>query len=286
MNDKGIDISIVYLTKNGGELFKDSLGSVFEQKIDKKFEVICIDSGSTDSTLDVIRKYPIGLYQLKPEDFSFGPARDFGFSKAGGEIIVTLSQDVIPCNEKWLYYLTEPFVSPDISVVQGQDVVPAKKDIFFWEKAGHFYFTREIRKWVREYGIGLGCTNMAIRRNVWMECKFGNTPMSEDKSLQIILHKKGYKIVYVEEAQAYHGHSYNMNSLIKRCENEGLGWRYVDVGYSFVDMIIDILSLRKFIILLVGTFTRKITSLSAFLYPVIRPIWLFKGNHFTKKYRY
>lgn len=286
MSERDIDISIVYLTKNGGELFKDSLRSVFEQRIDKKFEVICVDSGSTDFTLDVIKEYPIRLYQLKPEEFSFGPTRDFGFSKAAGEIIVTLSQDVVPCNNQWLYNLTEPFKSPDVSVVQGRDVRPSNKDIFFWEQAGYFYFTRESKKWAQEYGIGLSCSNMAIRRNVWQECKFGNTPMSEDKSLQVKLHKKGYKIMFVKEAQAFHGHSYNISSLLKRCENEGLGWRYANVSYSFVDMIKDILLLRKFNILVRGIFARKITSLSEFLFPVIRPIWLFKGNHFTEKYRY
>jgi len=282
---KGTDISIIYLTKNGGELFKESLRSVFEQKIDKKFEVVCIDSGSTDSTLNVIKQYPIRLYQLKPEEFSFGPVRDFGFSKANGAILVTLSQDVVPCNNQWLYHLTEPFESPDVSVAQGHDVRPANKDIYFWEKAGYFYFTAESRKWVSEYGIGLSCSNMAIRRNVWDECKFGSTPMSEDKALQAKLHKQGYRIVYVKEAQAFHGHSYNMGTLIKRCENEGLGWRYANVSYSFLDMIKDILSLKKYNILIRGIFAKKITTLSEVCFPVIRPLWLFKGSHFTKNYR-
>ena|SRR3990172_4314027 len=100
MNNHDIDVSIVYLTKNGGKLFKNSLRRVFEQDIGRKFEVICIDSGSVDSTIDVIRTYPARLYQIEPDKFSFGPVRDYGFSKANGNIIVTLSQDVVPCDEK------------------------------------------------------------------------------------------------------------------------------------------------------------------------------------------
>jgi len=286
VKNKPVDISVVYLTKNGGNVFKNSLRAVFKQKIDQIFEVICVDSGSTDSTLDLVSSYPIALYQIKPEDFSFGPARDYGFSKAEGNIIVTLSQDVVPCDEKWLYNLTKAFESPDVSVVQGHDIRPDRKEIFFWERSGQFYFTRETRKWVRQHGVGLSCSNLAIRNMVWRDCLFGETPMSEDKALQAKLHAKGHKIFYAREATAYHGHSYCLGSLIKRCENEGLGWRYVNINYSFLDMAYDILSPRKYITLMKGIFQKKIVSSSEFLFPFIRPLWLFKGNHFTKRYRF
>jgi len=287
VTDNDIDISIVYLTKNGGKLFKDSLSSVFEQRINRSFEVICIDSGSVDSTIEVIKSYPTRLYQIKPEKFSFGAIRDFGFSKARGNIIVTLSQDVVPCNEKWLYYLIQPFEFQDVAAVQGHDVRPLWDDVFFWEKVGYFYFTRETRRWLRDFEVGLSCSNMAIKRDVWCKCKFGDTPMSEDKALQVRLKEKGYKIIFAKEAQAFHGHHYNVWSLIKRCENEGLGWRYAGVRYSLFDMLYDIISIRKFLILLrMGVFGGRMLSLSEILFPFIRPIWLYKGNHFTKSYRY
>jgi len=49
-----IDISIIIPTKNAGDGFDDCLSRIFTQKTNYKYEVIVIDSGSTDSTLDII----------------------------------------------------------------------------------------------------------------------------------------------------------------------------------------------------------------------------------------
>ena len=57
-------VSIVYLTKNGGRLFKKSLEAVFSQKVDFEFEVIGVDSGSTDNTLEFIKNYSVKLYSV------------------------------------------------------------------------------------------------------------------------------------------------------------------------------------------------------------------------------
>ena len=49
-----MDVSIVIPTKNGGDRLKEVLEAVFSQKTEYKYEVICVDSGSTDNTLNII----------------------------------------------------------------------------------------------------------------------------------------------------------------------------------------------------------------------------------------
>ena len=53
-----MDISIVIPTKNAGELFDKVLERVFKQETEYEYEVICVDSGSSDQTLSIIQKYP------------------------------------------------------------------------------------------------------------------------------------------------------------------------------------------------------------------------------------
>lgn len=278
--------SIVILTKNGGFLFKKSIEKIFSQKTCFDYEVIIVDSGSTDGTIEFLNSYPVKIFSINSKNFSFGTTRDFGFSLARGEYIVTLSQDVVPKGENWLQNLVSPLLNNDADIVQGSNEIPDDKDVFFWEKKNLFYFTSERERFRKKYGhISLSCTNVAIKKSIWESIKFGNTPMGEDIVFQKKAFCKGYKIFRSNIAMAYHGHSYNLRSLIKRCENEGLGWKYAKVTYSFFEMLKDLKQKRWIYgILIRGILNGDIKRLAEVLFLQIRPVFLYKGNRFTKKY--
>ena len=58
--------SIVILTKKAGNGFQDVLEAVYTQKYPGDFEVIVVDSGSTDNTLEIARNYPAEVHHIKP----------------------------------------------------------------------------------------------------------------------------------------------------------------------------------------------------------------------------
>ena len=64
-----VDCSISILTRNEELNIGDCLDAVFSQKFDGKFEVLLIDSGSTDATVDIARRFPIRIEQIRPEEF-------------------------------------------------------------------------------------------------------------------------------------------------------------------------------------------------------------------------
>lgn len=278
-------VSIVYLTKNGGELFRKSLEAVFAQEVDVPFEIIAVDSGSTDGTLDLLRSLPVRLYPVAPAEFNFGLTRDFGFSVAKGEILIAISQDAVPVGTDWLLNLLSPFTDEDVAVVQGLDVLPKDTALFFWDKIQLFYNTRDCKKWMKSYdNIGVSFTCCAIRRSVWEENPLGRVEMSEDKVFQKRIVEKGHKIIFQEEAMDYHAHLYSISSLAKRCENEGLGWRGVGMRYSFLDMTLDMINPVMIGVLLYGLLTFKIRCRAEIFFPVIRPYYIFKGNNYTRRY--
>ena len=97
-----MDVTIVIPTKNGGERLREVLEIVFAQKTKYEYEVVCVDSGSNDNTIDIIKGFPCKLYEIAPEEFGHGKTRNYGASKGTGEFIVFLTQDAIPCDDLWL----------------------------------------------------------------------------------------------------------------------------------------------------------------------------------------
>lgn len=104
-----IDISIVILTKNEEKYIGSTLDMIFSQDIDKKYEVIVIDSGSRDSTLEIAKRYPVKIVEISAQEFGHGRTRNLGARIAGGEIVVFLNADATPMNEDWLKNLTVNF---------------------------------------------------------------------------------------------------------------------------------------------------------------------------------
>ena len=280
-------VSIIILTKNGGELFKKSIRKIFVQKTYFSYEVIIVDSGSNDGTKEFLKDFPVKLYKIKPDEFSFGPTRDFGFSKASGECLVTLSQDAVPVDENWLSNLTKPILEDSAEVVQGNNLVPKDKEVFFWEKEGLFYFTCEGNRLIQSFGgIGLSCVNLSLKRKIWEENRFSPAQMNEDKKFQKSIYGKGYRIAYNKNAPVYHGHAYNVGSLMRRCENEGFGWKIIGEKYALKEMFKDLAKKWLYRKLIRGVFEKKITNLAEILFLFIRPVFIYKGNKFNKKYKF
>jgi rhamnosyltransferase len=112
-----IDISILILTKNGGQEFKSCMEAVYGQSEAGQSEVIIVDSGSTDGTLEVARSFPVRLQQIPPETFHHARTRNLIATFARGKILVYLSQDAIPSSALWLRGLTASFDDPSVGAV-------------------------------------------------------------------------------------------------------------------------------------------------------------------------
>ena len=113
-----MDVSIVIPTKNAGQFFDKVLESVFGQETEYQFEVICVDSGSSDETVSIIQKYPCKFYEIPAEEFGHGKTRNFGASKGMGEYIVFLTQDAMPASPRWLQNFIDAMKS-DPEIVGG-----------------------------------------------------------------------------------------------------------------------------------------------------------------------
>jgi glycosyltransferase involved in cell wall biosynthesis len=274
-------------SKNGGALFGTCLERIFAQSTRRPFEVVVVDSGSREDSLAVLRRFPVRLVAIPPSEFNHGLTRDLGVSLSRGTYVVYLNQDAVPCSEDWLERILEPLCAGSgYAAVQGGIRETPDGPRFFWDSCGHrFYFTREAKRWIERYeGIGFSTVNAAFRRTALEACPFGGADIMEDKKWQRAAAGRGFRIAHRPDAAVYHTHNYDLDSLRRRCLQEGFGWRSVGEKYSLFDMVADLVSGRRYAELLRGVQERRIRTSAEFLFPFLRPWLVFKGNRLLRSY--
>ena len=92
-----LKIAFVILTKNSGRTLEKCLGAVAGLKGEFDPEVIIVDGGSTDNTLDIVKRYrgELDIKVLYDGGRGLGYARDVGWRASSAEYIVMLDSDVI-----------------------------------------------------------------------------------------------------------------------------------------------------------------------------------------------
>ena len=282
------DVSVVLPTRNAGPHFARLLDAVFSQETEKNIEVIAFDSGSTDGTLGLLRERPLRLLEIRTQDFDWGRMRERAFEEAKAPFVVNLSQDAIPADNHWLDNLVRPLEDPQVGVSCGSSIPDPDRDFtqFQWEKNGYYYFTQEIKKFVRKYGKGLSFGNAAVSRKVWEELHIDPQATGEDFQFQIKLHETDYRIEFPEDAPVLHHHNYTLPGVFRRSRNEGFALRQMGVAYNEFDLVRDTLSLRKYIQWLRELKRGSLRSSAEWLYPFMRPLAVYIGSRFARSYRW
>lgn len=92
-NEEFVKISVVIPSFNQGEFIERTLCSVFDQNY-PNIEIIVVDGGSSDSSVEIIRKYEKHLsYWHSRKDSGQSNAINFGFRKATGRFKTWLNSD-------------------------------------------------------------------------------------------------------------------------------------------------------------------------------------------------
>ncbi len=231
-----IDCSIILLSYDGGPLIQETLASVLAQRTRQSFQVIVIDSGSSDGSVEYLRQQPVRLVQIPNAEFGHGATRNRGACMAESPLLVFLSQDAVPATTDWLDSLVAPLLDPQVGAVYGRQL-PRETHIcerFFLE---HTYPAAPLRRspplgkpsTLRE--IFLSNVHSACRRGMWRRCPFDETlVMCEDQQWAKDILSRGYDIVYEPKAAVYHSHRYTPRQVFKRYFDTGASLRYVTRG--------------------------------------------------------
>ncbi len=222
-------ISVVIPVKNGADTLRSCLDGIFSQTLRSKIEVIVIDSGSTDGTLELLKEYPVIVHPLPPKEFNHGETRNLGIRLARGEFVVMTVQDATPATDNWLEIMLEHFSDPAVIAVCGQQIVGHDKDknpLQWFSPSGEAQPQKIVypdpSKFISLTGkqqhafCNWDDVNAMYRKSAKDKIPFRKLMFSEDTLWAKDALSQGQTLVYDYRARVYHYHHQDFKFYFKR----------------------------------------------------------------------
>jgi len=210
-------VSVIMRSKNSDWVIAQALSGLYSQTY-QEFELIVVDSGSTDRTLEIVEHYPCKLIQIEAKSYYPGSVLNMAIEKANGEIIVFQNSDGIPLSPHTLERLVRAFDDENVDAALTRQI--PRPEAFDWVRQDYaisFPDAEETPNWIR-----LSLPMAAIRKKIWEKHHFYTDAWaSEDTEWGEWAVKNGYKIKYVKDAIIMHSHNYNLKQIYGRKFVEG-----------------------------------------------------------------
>jgi glycosyltransferase involved in cell wall biosynthesis len=163
-----INISVVIPVYNTAQYIEKCIKSLLMQNYPKhEYEVIMVDNGSTDGSVDIIKRHPGIRLLVEPKKGSYA-ARNKGIAHARGKIIAFTDSDCVP-DADWLNRMDDGVNTPGVKVVLGRRIYPSGSPAFHkladyeQEKTDYIYHSN-----IRELYLGY-TNNMAVSADMFNE---------------------------------------------------------------------------------------------------------------------
>ncbi len=227
-----LSVSVVIPIRNAARTLPHCLAAL-ERLDPAPFEIILVDNGSTDESLDLIRAFAgahpgKGVRVLEEPRRGAAAARNTGFRAAKGDVIAFTDADCAP-DPVWLQHLLEPLEQPEIGAVAGRVVAaPASSTVELFSAL----YTLQLpdtpalhRRWTPWEG-GYPTANLAVRCVLLDELNGFEESLSisaEDYDLCARLYEHRAVIAYKPAAKVSHYHRTNLLGMLRQAFGIGLG---------------------------------------------------------------
>lgn len=220
-------LSVVIPTYNAQETLIPLLDALLIQST--PFELIIIDSESTDQTQNILKERGIYFHTIPKTEFNHGKTRNIGVSLSTHEHVVFLTQDAIPADSDTLTKILTALSDERVGMAYGRQLPhTGANELSKFARAYHYPPFSQIKskKDIAVLGIRTcSCSNSFAAYRKSLLTSIGGFPesiiMGEDIAIAAKLILMDYQVSYCAEAKVYHSHDYTIKEEFKR---------YFDIG--------------------------------------------------------
>jgi len=216
--------SIVIRAFNEDKHIGRLLAGINQQTV-KNVQVILVDSGSTDTTVEIAKSMGAEVVSIEPKDFTFGKSLNLGISHAESDLVVIVSAHVYPVYPDWLENLLEPLKVSQSALSYGKQ--RGAKQTKYSE---HQIFA----KWYPDQSLLFqehpfcNNANAAIKRELWDQHHYHEgLPGLEDLEWANWAFKAGYNIAYQADAEVIHVHNETWKNVYNRYRREAMAFKQI-----------------------------------------------------------
>jgi glycosyltransferase involved in cell wall biosynthesis len=178
------------------------------------YEVLVVDSSKGDGIAEVLQQYgPVQAFLLRRvpfimESFSYCRAMNIGVQEAEGEIVVSLSGDATPANERWLETLIAPLEDSKVAGAFSRHIARPGIPLAWAERLRLWWRYRSKATTLRQTDHVFSNASSAFRRALALEIPFDETLTEiEDYAWAGAVQQRGYWIAYAGASEVYHSHT-------------------------------------------------------------------------------
>jgi rhamnosyltransferase len=232
--------SLFIPTLNAGPLLEEVLAAVDRQPGADELERIAIDSGSTDGTRDLLGRHGFQVEVIDRAEFNHGATRDRGIARASGDVVVLLTQDATPADDRWLPALLATYADPRVGAAYCKQIPRPDCNPFIARRLSEWNAGRDERVVQQcpdaaafhalepmERLRTCAYDNVAgsVRRSAWETVDgFGHRSFGEDVAFGKRLIVSGWRIVFEPASAVIHSHNRSAKEEGKRiyCDHQNL----------------------------------------------------------------
>lgn len=209
-------VSVIMRCFNESFAVGETIRMLRAQQHDGDIELIVIDSGSTDGSVEIIEAAkPEKFIQIPLGTYVPGPVLNLGAREASHEWLVYLNADATPADIHWLKELLKPALAdPGFGAAFSRQLPRADcLPVFAHDYDRCFGPERESAEWDHFFSMVSCVTTKTILSHVPIR---EDLQYAEDDEWTRRLRAHGHRILFAEHSKCYHSHNYTLQQSFKR----------------------------------------------------------------------